>query len=285
MRVSLGTIVLAAALMQACVSASAPSRSVRFESLDRTPLDGYLYTPAAVGPHPAVVFLHGCGGLFNSRAQIESRQTAWASRLTSLGYVVLMVDSFSVRGTSQMCAPATFDPKVFLARPKDVYGALRYLQAQDFVRADRVGVMGWSQGGGAILFSIRAQSLGRPPELPLGDFRVAVAFYPASCRAKAHKEPWTSAIPLLVLLGGADVWTPAEPCKELIEQAARRGSKVEVQVYPGAYHDFDWPDVPVHPLPAYRTSAGVVPIVGTDPRAREDALNRVPEFLAKYLSD
>ncbi len=78
-------LVLSALLTQGCASAGshAPSQAtVRFESLDHTPLDGYLHTPAGAGPHPAVVFLHGggCGGLFNSRAQIESRQTAWESR-------------------------------------------------------------------------------------------------------------------------------------------------------------------------------------------------------------
>lgn len=56
-------------------------------------------------------------------------------------------------------------------------------------------------------------------------------------------------------------------------------------VYPGAYHDFDWPDLPVHAVPAYRTSSGIVPIIGTDPAAREAALTRVPEFLARYLRD
>jgi hypothetical protein len=29
--------------------------------------------------------------------------------------------------------------------------------------------------------------------------------------------------------------------------------------------------------------SGVVPIIGTDPAARQDALRRVPEFLARYL--
>ncbi len=55
-----------------------------------------------------------------------------------------------------------------------------YLQAQPFVRGDRIGLLGWSQGGGATLFSIGAQSTAGPPTSQ-GDFRAAVAFYPASC--------------------------------------------------------------------------------------------------------
>jgi len=37
-------------------------------------------------------------------------------------------------------------------------------------------------------------------------------------------------------------------------------------------------------LPAYRTRAGVVPIIGTDPAGRQDALTRVPAFLSRYLN-
>jgi len=38
-----------------------------------------------------------------------------------------------------------------------------------------------------------------------------------------------------------------------------------------------------HDSPHFRTAAGVVPIQGTDPAARQDALSRVPAFLGRYL--
>jgi dienelactone hydrolase len=38
-------------------------------------------------------------------------------------------------------------------------------------------------------------------------------------------------------------------------------------------------------LPNYVTRAGVVPIIGTDPAARQDAFARVPAFLARYLGN
>jgi hypothetical protein len=67
-------------------------------------------------------------------------------------------------------------------------------------------------------------------------------------------------------------------CKELLDAAAARVSRVEMQVYPGAYHGFDGANSPIHEFPEYRTSAGVVPIQDTDPAARQDALTRVPAF-------
>ena len=85
------------------------------------------------------------------------------------------------------------------------------------------------------------------------------------------------------MVGAEDVWTPAAPCKELLDGGAARGAKVTVQIYPGAYHDFDWPNMVRHELPNYRTAAGVVPIQGTDPAARQDALSRVPVFLERFL--
>jgi len=277
-------LLLAAGLI--CGSAAAQER-VQFPSAgeDATELDGYLYRPAGDGPHPALVFMHGCGGLLNKSGTPWTRESDWAQRFNALGWVVLMVDSFTPRGSGEMCSQAGFKLDLYRARPRDAYGALSYLQGLPFVRPDRIGLVGWSQGGGATLIAIRNPSASRPAALPKGDFRVALAFYPAACRASAFAEPWTTKIPLQVLVGDKDVWTPAEPCRQMIGAAAEAGAPVAVKLYPGAYHDFDWPDAPVHALPKYVTKAGVVPIAGMDPAARADALTLVPEFLAKYLAD
>jgi len=69
-----------------------------------------------------------------------------------------------------------------------------------------------------------------------------------------------------------------------IDGAIGRGAPIETQIYPGAYHAFDAPNQPRRELPDYRTRAGVVPIIGTDPAARQDVLTRVPAFLARYLT-
>jgi hypothetical protein len=63
MRAPLAAIVLAAALMQACASLGAPSRVVRFPSLDATPLDGYLFAPSGGGRHRRLVDAARRGGV------------------------------------------------------------------------------------------------------------------------------------------------------------------------------------------------------------------------------
>ena len=277
---------LACGLLASWSAGAAAQQVVHFPSLDgATTLDGYLFRPSDTGRHPALVFLHGCGGLISrSTGRINARETDWASRLNAAGYVVLMVDSLTPRRHGEMCSVAGFDQALYRARPKDAYGALAYLQAQDFVRGDQVGVVGWSQGGGVVLYSIGTPSLGRPAGLsPASDFKAAVAFYPASCNDRRQPAGWTTAIPLLVLIGAEDVWTPLAPCQGVLGAATARGAQVQMQAYPGAFHDFDWPDLQRRERPEYTTSAGVVPILATDPAARADALQRVPAFLSRYL--
>jgi dienelactone hydrolase len=261
---------------------------VQFRSLDAgaTALDGYLYRAAGEGRHPAVVFLHGCGGMFSRiTGLINPIYQDWATTLTRNGYSVLMVDSFRPRGIESTCSPATYNRALVEDRPKDAYGALYYLQKQPFVQGDRIALIGWSAGGGTVLRTISRQSDGRPPALPQGDFRAAVAFYPALCSDQREPASWTSDIPLLVLIGAADVWTPAAPCQSFIAGAVARGSPIDMQIYPGAYHLFDAPNQPVRELPQFRTAAGVVPITGTDLAARQDAFARVPKFLARFLGN
>jgi len=268
--------------------AAAAQEAVHFPSIEdngsRSPttLDGYMFRPVGAGKHPALIFLHGCGGLFDrTNGFIEPGERDWASELVRRGYVVLMVDSFGPRNRGEMCSQRSRDPELYLKRPRDAYGALLFLQAQPFVRPDRIAVIGWSQGGGAVLFAVGAQSPTRPTQLPHGDFRAAVAFYPTSCNDQ-QLPGWTSAVPILVLVGSEDVGNPPAPCKELIEGASARGAKTEIQIYPGAYHHFDWPNLPRRELP-FRTNTGLVRIEGTDLAARQDAYSRVPAFLGRFL--
>ena len=269
-------------------NAAKAQERIQFRSLESsaTVLDGYLYPSIGAGRHPAVVFLHGCSGMFDRSTGLISRlERDWASVLNGDGYSVLMVDSFRPRSIDQTCAPATYNPAVVAARPKDAYGALYYMQNQSFVRGDRIALIGWSAGGGTVLRTIPQQSGGRPASLSQGDFRAAVALYPALCSDQREAASWTSNIPLLVLFGAADVWTPLAPCQNFIAGAVARGSRIELHAYPGAYHAFDAPDRPLRRLPQYTTTAGVVPIVGTDLAARRDAFAQVQAFLRRYLGD
>jgi dienelactone hydrolase len=45
--------------------------------------------------------------------------------------------------------------------------------------------------------------------------------------------------PLMILIGEADDWTPADRCREMITKARPDGAPIALTVYPGAHHAFD----------------------------------------------
>jgi dienelactone hydrolase len=260
------------------VFAQETMQPVTVPSLDGTKLTGYFYPSAAKGPSPAVVFLHGCGGMLKKEGGADGRTTAWAQHLVAQGYAVLAIDSFTARGIVSMCKPADSDGAIHKARDGDAYGALAWLRARPDIARGRLGVIGWSQGGGVVLRAIATRK--RPRE---HEFGAAIAFYPAGCSADERGPRWRTTVPLQVLMGDADVWTRAAPCQAFIDRAAAAGSPASIHLYPGAYHDFDRTGKPVHPVPAYRTKDGRIPIEGIDPEAMADAYQRVPAFLAARL--
>ena len=140
------------------------------------------------------------------------------------------------------------------------------------------------------LLTITDKSIGRPAELT-SDFAVAVAFYPGACAEKFQTQPytnvppqgWTTHVPLLVLFGEDDVWTELRPCEAFLSAAKARGNVVELKTYAHAVHAFDAPGLPRTELPQYRERDGRIPVIGTDKEAREDALARVPAYLAARL--
>lgn len=281
---------LLALIVQFASFAAVAQDTVHFPSFDggdghpATELTAYLFKPSGTGPMPAAVFLHGCGGLISMVThRIVSREIDWAAKLNAQGIAVLMIDSLAPRGSGEICSRTGFKEWLYLRRPADAYGGLAWLQKQPWGAKDRVAMVGWSNGGGAVLFALGKRH-GRPAAFGGPDFSAAIAFYPGSCSEQRMGSDWTPAIPLMVLIGGKDVWTPAKPCKALIDGAIARGAPITWQLYPEAWHDFDWPNLKRKELTAYTTRDGVVPITGEDPAAHADAVRRVQGFLARHIA-
>jgi dienelactone hydrolase len=71
-----------------------------------------------------------------------------------------------------------------------------------------------------------------------------VALYP-NCQRSGNLA-WSTRIPVLILIGQADDWTPAAACEQMIAGARGRSAAALIGIYSGAYHDFDVADVPLH---------------------------------------
>jgi dienelactone hydrolase len=92
--------------------------------------------PAGPGPFPAVIMLHGCGGL-------GGRDRMWAERLRAWGYVTLRVNSFAARGLKNVCGGGVFGSD---ARVPDALAALAHVRTRPEVDPKRIALMGCSHG-------------------------------------------------------------------------------------------------------------------------------------------
>lgn len=259
---------------------------VTFASRDQpaTALSGWLWRPAGAGPHPALVLLHGCGGPTAPSGKLNSRLSDWAGRLAAAGYVALAVDSFGPRGIGSTCGKGA-DRLAPGVRVDDALGGLAWLRGRGFVRRERVAVFGWSAGSQTVL-SLVYDGKNKTAGLPGGNFRAAVAFYPG-CRGFNENPRWRSRIPLQIEMGAADDWTPAAPCQALAERRQAAGDPIAITLYPGAYHDFDAPDMKIRVREGLAHSADGTgrAHVGTDPAARIQAIDEVMAFLQHRLKD
>lgn len=244
-------------------------------SADGTALDALIFRPGGPGPHAAVILLHGCAGRDDRRGGMMERDADWAARLAAGGYLVVAPDSFGSRGVGSHCTSAeraALGERAVRAgrqRRADALGVRDWLAARPDVRAGSIVLMGFSNGGSTVLFTADAPG-----------FAGFVSLYPG-CDPFLRRRAWQPSAPMLLLIGEADDWTPAAPCAAL----AAAHPTITYRSYPGAYHGFDTPNQPVRILTGRAFSAdgsGNVRI-GTDRAARQDALSRVPAFLAATL--
>jgi dienelactone hydrolase len=260
----------------AAAAATAPER-VDIPAGDVT-LHGTLYRPDGDGPFAAVVALHGCGGLTHRPATQSQLYSEWADVLVAKGFVVLFPDSFGSRGLGPQCRESKRKIHASRERVADANAARRWLQTQSYIRPDRISLLGWSNGGSTALWAVRPTTAPRDSG---ADFRSAIALYP-SCR-RLRVTAWAARVPTLILAGGADDWTSASVCQQMVAGARGRSARAEIVVYPGAYHEFDRANSPI------RVRTGLVNTAdpsgrahgGTNPAARSDALKRVPQWLEK----
>jgi len=243
-------------------------------------IQGVLLRPEGAGPFPAIAMLHGCSGLRTRSGAIRAKPRFWAEHFRDLGYATLLVDSFTTRAIDEVCTGRHLLSPV-RERADDARGALRYLQSRFDVRADRIGLLGWSNGAAAALSVVFDRGTAER------DFRAAVAFYPNCTRNYPGGPDFRPYAPLYLLVGALDDWTPAAPCLALVERARARGAPVDIKVYPDAHHSFDEPGTPVRYRPEVRnhskTEGCSGATVGTEPVARADAIAEVTRFFAREL--
>jgi dienelactone hydrolase len=249
-----------------------------------------------VGKRGGMLVLHGSGGLLKTPKdksngptcinEMETQFVVWAERLAKQGYTVVLPSSYSVRGFCDKHddiarIPNTFDDKAeqILGRMYDLDAASRYMCSRPEIDCDRMGVMGFSQGGTMTMLALHWQfehaiqyfreTKADEVDIPIPDvkpgrpeFQVGIAYYPGcgfdglvplSTSTKAAKEnKFTPTAPLTVLHGSVDPLV--DHCSVQYGAGGREiqsgqlaslldlDDQYKVNVYKNAEHGFDYKD-------------------------------------------
>jgi dienelactone hydrolase len=208
---------------------------------------------------------------------ILPRYRDWAERLLKEGHAVLLPDSYGSRQLGPQCHVKEQRVRASRERVADIMASRQWLMQQPWAARNRISLLGWANGASALLWAVRPQLSSRSIE---PDFRSAIAFYP-DCRISSGLG-WSARVPTLVLIGAKDDVSSPPACRQMVDGARGRSALTRIVVYPGAYHDFDRANLPIHAIAD--TSDAAVPDrghLGTDPEARADSQKRVAEWLAR----
>ncbi|MFW5681088.1 MAG: dienelactone hydrolase family protein [Pseudomonadota bacterium] len=192
---------------------------------------GRLFLPMErEGPVPAVVLLHGAGGV------MAARELTYARQFAAMGWAALVVDVFGSRvepGTRFVERLLNVTEAMFLA---DAFAALDYLAAHPAIDGNRVALVGFSYGGMAATYAVHEQVA--RTFAPAGRrFAAHVAFY-APCIARFDAVMTTGA-PFAMLYGTGDAIVDPRRCAEVVADVRSGGSPVLVEILEGAAHQWD----------------------------------------------
>ncbi|MEA2838240.1 MAG: hypothetical protein QOD89_2790 [Bradyrhizobium sp.] len=264
------------AFLAATSAVSATPQQVDIPSNSGT-LHAQLFKPDGNGPFPTVIALHGCGGLNGESDQIQPRYRDWAEQLLKDGNAVLLPDSYGSRELGPQCRVKERRVLARRERVADIMASRQWLLQQPWVWQDRISLIGWAHGASAVLWAVRPQLASRKAEPP--DFRAAVAFYP-DCRISSGLG-WSARVPTLLLIGASDDVSSPSACRQMVDGARGRSALARIVVYPGAAHDFDRANFPLHAIAGADPGLPERGHLGGDPDARADSQKRVAEWLGR----
>jgi dienelactone hydrolase len=202
---------------------------------------GHLFLPPGDAKVPAILLVHGSGGLY--KAMLEF----WPKAFNAAGIAVLSMDSFGPRGVKSTADDQSQVP--FSADTADAFAALKLLATHPRIDPQRIAIMGFSRGG----ITVQRTAVERiiaSQKLPDGlRFAAHIPVYSGGCVGSFRlrvKPGVFSKAPQLWLHGNADDYTSLAPCEAYAKQIAEAGTPVEFVVIEGAGHKFDEDDPRKH---------------------------------------
>ncbi len=205
-----------------------------YEALDTHTGKAVLVLPEganAQNPVPAMVILHGSGGIK------DGREMEYARLFAQNGIASFVVDYYAPRGVVQT---TPYVMKTMITTEVDImsdaYSALKILGTHPAIDARRIGVTGYSYGGMATRYVLddRLQSImgqGVPP------FALHMDIYGPCHQTLGHSG--TTGAPYLAIHGDADNSVDPDLCQSVYKDMEAAGTKVESHVIAGAGHAWE----------------------------------------------
>lgn len=205
-----------------------------YDALPETSGKGTLVMPegaSAEDPVPAIVILHGSGGI------AKGREFEYAALFAENGIAAFVLDYYAPRGVT----PDTpYVMKTMIATEVDImsdaYSALKVLGTHPAIDAERIGVTGYSYGGMATRYVLddRLKAI-MAPNVPA--FALHMDIYGPCHQTLGHTG--TTGAPYLAIHGDADNTIDTELCQSVYKDLEAGGSSVESHVIAGAGHGWE----------------------------------------------
>jgi dienelactone hydrolase len=191
-------------------------------------LAGELRLPGRPGRVPAVILVHGSGGL-------SASEDRWAQEINAIGAAVFLLDSFSGRG---IVSTVNDQSQLHsLAMMVDAYRALASLAAHARIDPDRIAVMGFSKGAVASIYSSneRFRKLYGSGQL---QFAAHIGLY-TPCNTHFSDDEKTTGKPIRLFHGIADEYVSIVPCRDYVQRLKASGADASLTEYADAHHSYD----------------------------------------------
>jgi len=191
-------------------------------------VSGVLRIAQGAGRLPAVVLIHGSGGM---GANIDF----WSRELNAMGISTFALDGFTGRGLASVNTDQAQLGRLNMI--VDAFGMLDVLARHPRVDASRIVLMGFSRGGQAALFAAMKRSHEHWNKSG-AEFAAYIPFYP-DCMTSYRADTEVAERPVRIFHGTPDDYNPVAPCKAYVARLKAAGRDVQLTEYPNAQHGFD----------------------------------------------
>lgn len=180
-----------------------------------------VFSPEAEGRYPAIIVVHGHGGLGEGKRSICHEQ---ARRLAREGYVALVPHYFG-RAVPEK-KDARKNARSFAAWVRTLSDAVSYAARRADVDAKRVGLLSFSLGS-YVSLSLAAR-----------DRRISALVENYGGLPQHEILDWSRLPPVLILHGDADRIVNVDEAHRLKQVLDEAGVTYEIKIYEGAGHGF-----------------------------------------------